>query len=86
MKGKAWKAAYYYSGGHFGKLRVELPDSSIVPNLYSPVEIDEPMDEIWDMRGLFPQKWYALKMTVTPGGKCTMDFSYDENDASFFDS
>lgn len=71
------------------KLRVELSDKTIVRSLDAPVGVIALLTKVWDAKDkLFPQKWYGLKLTVFPDGKCETEFNYDAdciNDPDFFD-
>ena len=44
---------------------------------------------IWAAKDkLFPQKWYGLKMTIFPNGKCEVEYNYDPdsiNNPTFYD-
>src|SRR5438046_668881 len=84
---EGWKCAHYHDTGNFSKLRIEMKDGT-VKGIHSPTEGEffDLMDQLWDIRSQFPDKWLALKLTILSNGKCDLHLSYDKHDPDFFRS
>jgi len=94
LKRKKWKSVFidFRSSSEDGsgpdKLRLELPDGTIVKSIAVPVDITGLYLDAWELRENTPKKWYGLKLTVVPDGKSEILYHYDPrcaDDPSFYD-
>jgi hypothetical protein len=99
MKEKKWKRAFIQnlwpaSGpgtGGLQKFRIELPNGSLISDLFTPMKIDVLIGKAWkQQKGVFPKTWYGITLTLFPDGKYETTYNYDQhcvrNDQTFFDT
>jgi len=94
LKNKKWISAYVDRRGSLDtaiicKLRITMEDQSSFARLHTSSEIENTFDEIWRSKdSIFPEKWYGVKLTVTPEGKWEVALDHDPKcveDPTFFD-
>src|SRR5438094_973887 len=57
------------------KFRWEVPSGEPGDPDYS-MEVSELLAELWELKDkAFPDKWYGLKITLQPNGKCETEFN-----------
>ena len=89
MKGKTWSCAFVdirrpeKGNTRIAKMRLVLPDGSTCALLDTPLEnppteVLDLFDEVWKLRDkLFTKRWFGIKLTVDPTGKCDVSYNYE---------
>jgi hypothetical protein len=97
VRRKKWKYAFWDvrspvgGGSCISKLRVVLPDGNmfVCPTLVAPPTVRFQFLDMLDVKDqIFRDKWYGLKLILSPDGKCQTEFNDDPNcinDPTFYD-
>jgi hypothetical protein len=71
------------------KIRVEFPDGDL-HSIRQPYDLSALLTSLQEIKDRsFADKWYGMKLTVFPNGKCETEFDYNPacfNDPTWYDS
>src|SRR5690242_2206058 len=79
LKEKKWRCARFRARSSFSKLRIEMPDGTVV-GIHSPTEVGffDLVDEAFDAKEELSEKWIGFTISVFPKGKCEFELDYSE--------